>query len=83
MDSLPPPPLRLLPAGTTSCRVGITPTEISKPYTTHAPAGAKGFSIYIFRPCRGSSGFCFNRGLRFACPRLPSDAAPRLHCYFA
>ena len=27
MDSLPPPPLRLLPAGTTSCRVGITPTE--------------------------------------------------------
>jgi len=27
MDSLPPPPLRLLPAGTTSCRVGIAPTE--------------------------------------------------------
>jgi hypothetical protein len=27
MDSLPPPPLRLLPAGTTSCRVGISPTE--------------------------------------------------------
>ena len=27
MDSLPPPPLRLLPAVTTSCRVGITPTE--------------------------------------------------------
>jgi hypothetical protein len=27
MDSLPPPTLRLLPAGTTSCRVGITPTE--------------------------------------------------------
>ena len=26
-DSLPPPPLRLLPAGATSCRVGIAPTE--------------------------------------------------------
>ena len=25
--SLPPPPLRLLPAGTTSCRVGLAPTE--------------------------------------------------------
>ena len=26
MDSLPPPPLRLLPAGATSCRVGFVPT---------------------------------------------------------
>ena len=54
MDSLPPPPLRLLPAGTTSCRVGISPTEKSKPYTTHALAGAKDIDPEAFRPCRGS-----------------------------
>jgi hypothetical protein len=33
--SLPPPPLRLLPAGTTSCRVGIAPTEDPRLITAH------------------------------------------------
>src|SRR3954463_12855609 len=33
--SLPPPPLRLLPAGTTSCRVGIAPTEDPRLTTAH------------------------------------------------
>src|ERR1035438_756736 len=33
--SLPPLPLRLLPAGTTSCRVGIAPTERSRLGTAH------------------------------------------------
>ena len=42
MASLPPPPLRLLPAGTTSCRVGIAPTENPNLFTTHTP---KGFHI--------------------------------------
>ena len=39
MDSLPPPTLRLLPAGTTSCRVGITPTENPNLFTTHTLKG--------------------------------------------
>src|SRR5262249_16050255 len=33
--SLPPLPLRLLPAGATLCRVGITPTEVSRLCTAH------------------------------------------------
>jgi hypothetical protein len=33
--SLPPPPLRLLPAGTTSCRVGIAPTGDPRLITAH------------------------------------------------
>ena len=34
--SLPPPPLRLLPAGATLCRVGIVPTEQRRLYTAYA-----------------------------------------------
>ena len=33
--SLPPLPLRLLPAGATSCRVGIAPTENRRLFTAH------------------------------------------------
>jgi hypothetical protein len=35
-DSLPPPPLRLLPAGATRRRVGITPTENRRLFTAHS-----------------------------------------------
>ena len=58
--SLPPLPLRLLPAGTTSCRVGIAPTERSRLGTAH-----KGD---IVNPVRHS--FCatvFWKYLRFCC----------------
>ncbi len=37
--SLPPLPLRLLPAGTTSCRVGFAPTEKSRLGTAHKGDG--------------------------------------------
>ncbi len=37
--SLPPLPLRLLPAGTTSCRVGFAPTEKSRLGTAHKGVG--------------------------------------------
>src|SRR6185312_578502 len=33
--SLPPPPLRLLPAGTTSCRAGIIPAEEQRLFTAY------------------------------------------------
>jgi len=39
MASLPPPPLGLLPAGTTSCRVGFAPTDDQHLRTAHAPTG--------------------------------------------
>jgi len=35
MASSPPPPLRLLPAGATSCRVGFAPTENRRLFTAH------------------------------------------------
>ncbi len=37
--SLPPPPLRLLPAGATSCRVGMSPTENRRLFTAHRGYG--------------------------------------------
>jgi hypothetical protein len=56
MDLLPPPPLRLLPAATTSHRVGITPTENPNLFTTHALNGRPIIQIkgtLFRRPCRG------------------------------
>ena len=48
MVSLPPPPPGLLPAGTTSYRVGFAPTEPQHLFTAHVPEGrlkpAKSFS---------------------------------------
>ena len=35
MASFPPPPLRLLPAGATSCRVGFAPTGKRRLFTAH------------------------------------------------
>src|SRR5882724_11246492 len=43
---LPPLPLRLLPAGATSCRVGIAPTEDLRLFTAHIGA-ILGFSPAI------------------------------------
>ena len=35
VDSLPPPPLRLLPAGATLCRAGLSPAEDQRLFTAH------------------------------------------------
>ena len=35
MASLPPPPLRLLPAGATPCRAGLAPAENARLFTAH------------------------------------------------
>ena len=40
--SLPPPPLRLLPAGTTPCRAGLTPAEEQRLCTAYNTSGPYG-----------------------------------------
>ena len=37
--SLPPPPLQLLPAGTTPCRTGLTPAEEQRLFTAYSTCG--------------------------------------------
>jgi len=66
MDSLPPPPLRLLPAGTTSCRVGIAPTEIPNLTQRTPRQGRKIFDRkHFLSPLRSSIlGFQLTPGLR-------------------
>ena len=73
--SLPPLPLRLLPAGATSCRVGIAPTEDRRLCTAHkwrrgvsVAVSSSGLVCYGVRPLRHS--FCKSRaGVHFYHPR--------------
>ena len=75
-DSLPPPPLRLLPAGATSCRVGIAPTErrrLSR-HTEKSGLGARGsHAIFPGRPPGRA-----RHSARAAYGRAPPQLAPAL-----
>src|SRR5260370_39328805 len=58
--SLPPLPLRLLPAGATSCRVGIAPTEDRRLGTAHKRVGSRYFSSNYAFSLDGALGVAVN-----------------------
>ena len=59
-DSLPPPPLRLLAAGATRCRVGIAPTGNRRLFTMHSiltvRASTGSFCLQLFEDTISASG---------------------------
>jgi hypothetical protein len=56
MASSPPPPLRLLPAGATSCRVGFAPTGKRRLFTAHCYPASYDLRRRLRRPEIAHSG---------------------------